>query len=93
MRESDSKVLLLGDFNLPIIIGKLIIISWPSGNINSGTISDHTRASELQRLIEDHSLEQNVKEPTRINRILDFIFTNECEMIQCRNHNDDNVRP
>ena len=57
LEESETKILLLGDLNLPII-------SWPSRHISGGTTSDQTQASELIRLADNNHLEQIIEEPT-----------------------------
>ena len=67
-------ILLLGDFNLPII-------KWPSGKIVGGTNDDQDQAKLLLDLVEDTFLEQIISEPTRKHNTLDLIFMNNVDLI------------
>ena len=70
LAESSSKdIILLGDFNFPII-------RWPSSRITGGTRDEQEQANLLLDVIEDNFLDQIVSEPTRKNNILDLVFTN-----------------
>lgn len=74
LEESETKIIMLGNFNLSII-------SWPSRHICGGTTSDQTQANELIKLADNHHLEQIIMKPTRMNNVLDLIFTNDDGLI------------
>ena len=70
LKEYNTKphdVLVLGDFNLPII-------KWPSGKTVGGTKEDQEQAKLLLEIVEENFLEQIVNEPIRKLNILDLIF-------------------
>ena len=77
LREDSAEpinVLLLRDFNLPIV-------KWPSGKIISGTKDDQDQAKLLMDLVEDIFLEQIISDPTRKHNTLDLIFMNNVDLI------------
>ena len=80
LKEYNTKphdVLVLGDFNLPII-------KWPSGKTVGGTKEDQEQAKLLLEIVEENFLEQIVNEPIRKLNILDLIFVSNVELIHSK---------
>ena len=67
---SDSRTIVLsGDLNVPGIQWDTISPTWPSAV-----------AKSIRDITLDHSLNQMVPEPSRINNLLDLVLTNNCEL-------------
>ena len=67
-----SSILMNGDFNLPHII-------WDHGEISSSE-NNWLNHRTLKNFAEKHSLVQKIDQPTRLNNILDLVFTNDDEL-------------
>lgn len=67
-----TSILMNGDFNLPHII-------WDHGEISS---SENNRLNHrtLKNFAEKHALVQKIDKPTRLNNILDLVFTNDDDL-------------
>ena len=70
--EKCTSILMNGDFNLPYII-------WDHGEITS---SENNRINHrvLKNFAEKHALVQKIDQPTRLNNILDLVFTNDDDL-------------
>ena len=65
-RTNNEQIWLAGDFNLPDI-------DWDLLNTKSGGVTPGL-SKQLIEIANDFGLEQVVREPTRINNILDFFY-------------------
>ena len=74
--DTNSTILVMGDFNLPII-------DWSSGEIHNARSAEDRRCAELLlNFMENHLLIQQVKETTRHDKnTLDLILTNNDDWI------------
>jgi len=61
--DMNNSILIIGDFNYP--------------DINWSSLTAHSSGHKFLKLIADCYLEQHVKENTRMNKILDLLFTSE----------------
>ena len=67
-------VILAGDFNLPDI-------DWPSHTIKPNPQYGYKVNRALLDTVEDHGLIQQVHKPTRLNNVLDLIFTTNPDLV------------
>ena len=67
-------IIICGDFNLPII-------NWETGTIAGGTTDAQKQAEALHEFMNTHCLQQIIREPTRMQNILDLFLTNSPEMV------------
>ena len=67
-------VILAGDFNLPDI-------NWPSHTIKPNPQYGYKVNRALLDTVEDHGLIQQVHKPTRLNNILDLLFTTNPDLV------------
>ena len=74
----EPKLIITGDFNLPII-------DWSTDSINGGSHSDRSQALHLQSFVQDFFLTQIITTPTRQKNILDLVLINDDDLI----HNHD----
>ena len=78
LRALDSPlpdISIFGDFNFPNV-------KWPEGEILPGNTRDEqNQINLLSQLCEEFYLEQKILHPTRDKNILDFVFTNNGEII------------
>ena len=66
---------MIGDFNFRKI-------SWPLGTIGKGcTTSEQNQAKLLINLTDELLLTQYILKPTRLNNILDLVFTNNDKLV------------
>ena len=67
-----SSIIMNGDFNLPDIV-------WDHGEISSSD-NNWLNHRTLKNFAEKHALVQKIDQPTRLNNILDLVFTNNDEL-------------
>ena len=77
-------VLLCGDFNFPAI-------RWDREEVSAGAAYRSEQARTLIEFAAEHSLEQYVKAPTRIENILDLFFANNEEMVVDLNVHENSI--
>ena len=83
--EPTPSVIMIGDFNFPII-------NWKTLEITGGsTAEENLQALSLMEFTATHCLEQYMNKPTRGNNILDLIFTNNEELIYGTHVEDSNL--
>ena len=69
-----EKIIITGDFNFPDLIWNSELVPAPIRNISSGS-------AEFRELTLDSYFEQMNMFPTRLNNILDLVFTNSPEAV------------
>ncbi len=74
INKEPCNIILLGDFNIPII-------QWPSGRSSGGSLEDQQQARALSRLMDNLYLDQVILEPTQNQNILDLVFINNTDII------------
>ena len=66
-------VAVTGDLNYPNL-------DWVTRNIGGGTIDDQSQVLRLLEFVDYIALQQFVMEPTSINKFLDLILANDCNL-------------
>ena len=74
IKDRHEDILLIGDFNFPKII-------WDSNTLGGRTSNEKAQGEILLDFINEYSMTQTVKAPTRKNNTLDLVITNNVQMI------------
>ena len=76
-----ENIVILGDFNLPHLKWNLVETKVISNMESGGPITEQIAAARLLELTESLFCQQTITKPTRINNVLDLIFTNNEDLL------------
>lgn len=79
--SSTGNVMLLGDFNFPFLKWKEVEDSVIYNIVSGGTKDEQNQAQALLSLADSFFLSQVITEPTRLENIIDLVFTNNPDLL------------